>query len=81
MLWFLLGLMIGGFFGFAFLCIVQIVHRCDEEKPQKSSENLTRFDNSEKIMIGSVFPMHLENVEYSVIYIGDFAVISRSGNG
>ena len=35
MLWFLLGLMIGGFFGFAFLCIVQIVQHCEEEKPQK----------------------------------------------
>ena len=47
----------------------------------KSSENLTRFDKNEKIMIGSVFPMNLENVEYPVIYIGDLAVNSRSGNG
>ena len=48
---------------------------------KKSSENLTSFDNNEKIMIGSVFPMYLENVEYSVIYIGDLAVISRSKIG
>ena len=31
-------------------------------------------------MIGSVFPMYLENVEYPVIYIVDLAVISRSAN-
>ena len=49
-------------------------------KSKTSSENLTRFDTNEKIMIGRVFPMYLENVEYSVIYIGDLAVISRSGN-
>ena len=48
---------------------------------KNSSEKLTRFDKNEKIMIGSVFPMNLENVEYSVIYIGDLAVNSRSGNG
>ena len=29
-------------------------------------------------MIGSVFPMYLENVEYPVIYKVDLAVISRS---
>ena len=81
MLQFLLGLLIGGFVGFAIMCLMQIAHHCDEEKPQKSSENLTRFDNNEKITIGSVFPMYLENVEYPVIYIGDLAVNSRSGNG
>ena len=32
-------------------------------------------------MIGSVFPMYLENVEYPVIYKDDSAVNSRSGNG
>ena len=42
---------------------------------------MTRIDKNEKIMIGSVFPMYLENVEYPVIYKVDMAVISRSGNG
>ena len=45
---------------------------------KKMLKNLTRLDKYEKINIGSVFPMHLENVEYSVIYIGDFAVFPRS---
>lgn len=35
---------------------------------------MTRIKIYEKISIGSVFPMYLENVEYSVIYIGDLAV-------
>lgn len=35
---------------------------------------MTRINIYEKIRIGSVFPMYLENVEYSVIYIGDLAV-------
>lgn len=35
---------------------------------------MTRIKINEKISIGSVFPMYLENVEYSVIYIGDLAV-------
>ena len=35
---------------------------------------MTRINIYEKISIGSVFPMYLENVEYSVIYIGDLAV-------
>lgn len=45
---------------------------------KKVLKNLTRLDKYEKISIGSVFPMHLENVEYSVIYIGDFAVFPWS---
>ena len=45
---------------------------------KKMLKNLTRLDKYEKINIGSVFPMHLENVEYSVIYIGDFAVFPWS---
>lgn len=32
-------------------------------------------------MIGSVFPMYLENVEYPVIYKDDLAVITQIGNG
>ena len=35
MLCFLLGLMLGGFVGFAIMCLMQIAHHCDEEKPQK----------------------------------------------
>ncbi len=35
---------------------------------------MTRIKIYEKISIGSVFLMYLENVEYSVIYIGDLAV-------
>lgn len=50
-------------------------------KFKNCSENLTRFDENEKIMIGSVFPMYLENVEYPVIYKDDSAVNSRSRNG
>ena len=45
---------------------------------KKVLKNLTRLDKYEKISIGSVFPMYLENVEYSAIYIGDFAVFPRS---
>lgn len=45
---------------------------------KKVLKNLTSLDKYEKISIGSVFPMHLDNVEYSVIYIGDFAVFPRS---
>lgn len=45
---------------------------------KKVLKNLTNLDKYEKISIGSVFPMHLENVEYSVIYIGDFAVFPWS---
>ena len=32
-------------------------------------------------MIGSVFSMYLENVEYFVTYKANMAVILRSGNG
>lgn len=45
---------------------------------KKVLKNLTSSDKHEKISIGSVFPMYLENVEYSVIYIGDFAVFPRN---
>lgn len=45
---------------------------------KKVLKNLTSLDKYEKISIGSVFPMYLENVEYSVIYIGDFAVFPWS---
>ena len=45
---------------------------------KKVLKNLTSLDKYEKISIGSVSPMYLENVEYSVIYIGDFAVFPWS---
>ena len=35
---------------------------------------MTDFDTNGKITIGSEYPMYLENVEYSVIYSGAFAV-------
>ena len=82
MLQFLLGLMAGGFFGVTIMCLMQMARKHDDKKiSKKCSEKLTRIDKNEKIMIGSVFPMYLENVEYPVIYKVDLAVISRSGNG
>lgn len=35
MLQFFLGLMASGFFGVSIMCLMQIAHHCDEEKPQK----------------------------------------------
>ena len=46
---------------------------------ENSSKNLTNIVENEKIIIGSVFPMYLENVEYSVIYKSDLAVDAWKG--
>ena len=48
---------------------------------KKRPEDLTRIDKNGIIMLGSVFPMYLENVEYPVIYISDLAANLLSENG
>ena len=55
-------------------CHINAFHRETHYFLKKVLKNLTRLDKYEKISIGSVFPMYLENVEYSVLYIGNLAV-------